>query len=121
MRPPPNWVSPNSAISKRGSRSGRTTRPTRQRRRRDEEAEAAAVDDDDDDDDDDTTQEKELPTGSDPLDFLQDNPKKEGAASRARYELYKAAKTVSEFFSLGGTNADLAWDIEHDFVITTAA
>ena len=50
----------------------------------------------------------------------QDNPKREGTSSRARYETYKAATTFEEYHALGGTTQDLAWDLEHGFVSRSA-
>ena len=44
------------------------------------------------------------------LDIRQDNPKRKGTASWDRYQRYKKATTVREFFSLGGTRGDLRND-----------
>ena len=57
-----------------------------------------------------------LPTGKDVLSFIQENPKRPATLSSARYEAHKTANTAEEFYELGGTTADLDWDIDHDFV-----
>lgn len=46
----------------------------------------------------------------------QKNPKKHGSKSYYRYEAYKEAKTVDEYFQLGGSKADLAFDFERGYV-----
>ena len=40
----------------------------------------------------------------------QDNPKRAGSKSFARYERYKKANTGGEFYRLGGTKGDLKND-----------
>jgi hypothetical protein len=44
------------------------------------------------------------------------NPKREGSDAYKRYELYRKAKTVKDFYAAGGTSADLRWDSKHGFV-----
>ena len=44
-----------------------------------------------------------------------DNPKK--GKSAARYESYKRAATALEYVQLGGTKADLKYDIARGFVV----
>lgn len=55
------------------------------------------------------------------IQFNQMNPKKKivnGRFSKSypRYERYKTATTVREFYRLGGTPADLRWDYSRNFV-----
>ena len=47
---------------------------------------------------------------ADGLTVRKENPKTVGSAAHARYEMYKTAKTVGEYLSLGGTRADLRYD-----------
>ena len=47
---------------------------------------------------------------------LQDNPKQKGTACRDRYEKYKSATTVKEFYEKEGTPADLDHDIGRGFI-----
>lgn len=42
--------------------------------------------------------------------ITKENPKREGSAAHARFELYKKAKTVAQFYEAGGTSADLRAD-----------
>ena len=51
-----------------------------------------------------------------PIQILQENPKKVGSKSHARYEVYKAANTLAEFVELGGTRADIKYDMERGFL-----
>ena len=46
------------------------------------------------------------------------NPKREGSAAHARYELYldKATKTVGDFINAGGSHADLKNDVSKGFI-----
>ena len=44
------------------------------------------------------------------------NPKKKGTNSYKIYQKYKSAKSTVQFFSKGGTNADLMFDYQHGFV-----
>jgi len=45
-----------------------------------------------------------------------DNPKTPGSAAHSRYEAYKSAKTVGEFFRLGAARGDLKHDSEKGFL-----
>ena len=49
--------------------------------------------------------------------FRQDNPKRKGSASAARYDKYKAANTYEEFLELGGTPADFKHDAGKGFAV----
>ena len=51
-----------------------------------------------------------------PISLMQVNPKRVGGKSRARYEIYKEAKTVREFLELGGTTGDLKHDRGKGFI-----
>ena len=44
------------------------------------------------------------------------NPKKPGYDPYRRYESYKGAKTVSEYYARGGTRADLRYDALQGFI-----
>lgn len=58
---------------------------------------------------------KDVPTDDNtPIAYSQANPKK--GASAVRYEAYKAAKTIAEFYKLGGSRGDLRWDAARSFV-----
>jgi len=46
----------------------------------------------------------------------QKNPKKEGTNAYTRYEQYKSAKSVAEFYSLGGQYRDLHFDKTNGYV-----
>ena len=48
---------------------------------------------------------------------LQDNPKVKDKPSYDRYDKYKKAKTVREYFELGGTKGDLRWDRRRNYVV----
>ena len=48
--------------------------------------------------------------------LMVENPKKVGSESHARYEKYKGAKTVEEFFALGGLPVDLRHDFQKGFL-----
>ncbi len=43
--------------------------------------------------------------------IVKENPKKEGSASRDRFDHYFKSKTVGDFLAAGGTYADIAYDI----------
>jgi hypothetical protein len=47
---------------------------------------------------------------------VKENPKKEGTKAHERFALYKKGMTVAEFIAAGGNRADLAWDVEHEFI-----
>ncbi|CAK8988938.1 unnamed protein product [Durusdinium trenchii] len=50
------------------------------------------------------------------LRFVQKNPKVEGSSAHQRYERYKKAKTLQEFFNLGGCKGDFHNDQAHGFL-----
>lgn len=52
-----------------------------------------------------------VPTGDDPIEYVQPNPKRAGTASGDRYALYMTARTVNEALALGAAPGD----IPHDF------
>ena len=55
----------------------------------------------------------DVPNGS--LRYNQENPKKKGSKSWHRYESYKRATTVDEYFRLQGTLGDLKYDFSRGF------
>ena len=55
----------------------------------------------------------DVPNGS--LRYNQENPKKRGSKSWHRYESYKKATTVDEYFRLQGTLGDLKYDFSRGF------
>ena len=55
-------------------------------------------------------------SGDTRIEYNQDNPKRAGSQSRARYERYKKAKTLDQFYTLGGTKADFKFDLQRAFV-----
>jgi hypothetical protein len=50
------------------------------------------------------------------IELDQKNPKADGSKSNARFEIYKAAKTVGAYFDLGGLTADLRFDASHGYL-----
>ncbi len=48
--------------------------------------------------------------------LVEDNPKKEGSATRERFEHYFGSKTVGEYLEKGGTYGDIAYDIPRGYV-----
>lgn len=50
------------------------------------------------------------------LAYVAANPKRKNSAAHGRFEKYMKAKTVAEFFKLGGTLADLRYDENKEFV-----
>ena len=48
--------------------------------------------------------------------MLKPNPKRPGSASHGRYDKYIGAANVGEYLQMGGTPADLRYDIEQNFV-----
>ena len=48
--------------------------------------------------------------------YQDENPKKKNSKSAARYDTYKKAKTLEEFYSLGGTKADLRNDLRKGYL-----
>ena len=47
---------------------------------------------------------------------VKSNPKRDGSQAHARFEKYMKAKTVAEYFDLGGTKADLKYDAMKQFI-----
>ena len=47
----------------------------------------------------------------------EENPKKAGSKSYARFERYKAAQTIQGVLDLGGSRADIDWDIDHGYIV----
>ena len=50
------------------------------------------------------------------IDIQQVNKKRRNTKSYLRYERYKSARTVAEFFAKGGVEGDLRWDIRKGFI-----
>jgi hypothetical protein len=50
------------------------------------------------------------------IEYVKTNPKRKNSAAHQRFENYMKAKTVSQFFELGGTLADLRYDTNKEFV-----
>lgn len=50
------------------------------------------------------------------LAYVAENPKRKNSKARDRFGKYMKAKTVAEFYELGGTRADLRYDQHHEFV-----
>jgi hypothetical protein len=48
--------------------------------------------------------------------LVTENPKKEGSASRERFQHYFKASTVGAYLAAGGTYQDLAYDVGRQFV-----
>jgi len=48
--------------------------------------------------------------------LVTDNPKQPGSKAHKRFELYKFAKTVNEFYSIGGERCDIEWDENHKYI-----
>ena len=46
----------------------------------------------------------------------QQNPKRKGSKSAARYEIYKSATTLQDYYALGGTKADARHDLKRGFL-----
>jgi len=57
-----------------------------------------------------------VPAGDDPVEFLQDNPKRAGSDSHKRYEQYKSAKTPNEALQLGAVKGDIPNDFNKGFM-----
>ena len=55
-------------------------------------------------------------TDSTKLKYVESNPKRKNSKARDRFEKYMKAKTVQEFYALGGTKGDLRYDEQHEFV-----
>ena len=45
------------------------------------------------------------------------NPKREGSAAHAIFQLYFKSRTVGEFLSAGGTREAILWDAKHGYII----
>ena len=56
-----------------------------------------------------------LPPDASKITMKQQNPKR--GKSKLRYDRYKAAKTLAEYYSLGGTPADARFDISRGFLV----
>ena len=48
--------------------------------------------------------------------LVKTNPKKVGAASHARFELYKSGMSVGDALAAGVTHQDIWWDVSHKFI-----
>lgn len=53
--------------------------------------------------------------------LLQANPKKEGSLAYQRYEKYKVACNIGDFFRLGGSSGDLAFDKSRGYITVHAS
>ena len=53
--------------------------------------------------------------------YVAANPKRKNSAAHGRFEKYMKAKTVEQFFKMGGTLADLRYDSNKEFVKITPA
>lgn len=51
-----------------------------------------------------------------PYDAGENNPKRAGSASHARFALYKSGMTVKDALEAGVTSADLKWDTSKNFI-----
>lgn len=50
------------------------------------------------------------------LSYIQENPKRKNSKSRERFSKYMKAKTVAQFYEMGGTRGDLRYDENKKFV-----
>jgi hypothetical protein len=50
------------------------------------------------------------------IQVLKENPKKPASSAHQRYEKYKVAKTVQQFFELGGAPGDLSFDVARGWI-----
>ena len=93
-------------------------------RDRDEEAAETApgaeVDDDDDDEPVAVDDPKKIISRDLLIAYDQENPKRPGTNSHFRYEAYKRATSGAAFLALGGTLADLRYDLGRGFVVAGA-
>lgn len=48
--------------------------------------------------------------------LVKENPKREGSKAYDKFERYFKAKTVGAFFEMGGTSANLDWDVDHGYI-----
>ena len=53
------------------------------------------------------------------LAFGQNNPKRAASKSHARYEKYKSATTLADFYARGGTPADIKHDEAHGYLVVS--
>ena len=53
------------------------------------------------------------------ISYVTANPKRKNSAANVRFGKYMKAKTVDQFFKLGGTLADLRYDQNKEFVKIT--
>ncbi len=57
--------------------------------------------------------------------LVKENPKREGSKSFPRYALYRDGMTVAEYLEavekLGGSSADLRWDVQRKYIALEAA
>lgn len=51
----------------------------------------------------------------------QQNPKQPGSQCHARYERYKAARTIGAVLACGGTKADIKGDLQRGFIVLQAS
>jgi len=57
-----------------------------------------------------------VPFGDDPVEFVQDNPRKIGTLTHDRYEKYKSAKTPNEALRLGALKGEIPYDFQRGFM-----
>jgi hypothetical protein len=57
-----------------------------------------------------------IPPPATKITFQDKNPKKADSKSAVRYDTYKKAKTLEEFYSLGGTKADIRNDLRRGYL-----
>ena len=55
-----------------------------------------------------------LPPDDTKIELLQENPKR--GLSYERYEMYKTAKTIKEYFEMGGSRSDAKYDIDGGYL-----
>lgn len=56
------------------------------------------------------------PRDDDPIEYVQESPKRQGTAAYDRYEKYKKAKTPNEAMALGAVKGDIAHDFKHGYM-----
>jgi len=61
-----------------------------------------------------------LPSLDEAIVMVQDNPKRPSSLSFSRYEKYKAAQTLKEFYALGGRKKDARYDLGRGYMIVTS-
>mmetsp|Transcript_79771 Transcript_79771/g.124404 ORF Transcript_79771/g.124404 Transcript_79771/m.124404 type:complete len:231 (-) Transcript_79771:13-705(-) len=57
-----------------------------------------------------------VPFGDDPVEFVQDNPRKIGTMTYDRYEKYKSAQTPNEALRLGALKGEIPYDFQRGFM-----